>query len=93
MSGVIRSGIPASAAPDDDNAPRQRGITEEMIMNKQRKAYQIRTFAYEGAFSKAAGRKLYSRVRALRIVRFLKNRGVDAIAAPMMVQASSIIAA
>lgn len=63
-------------------------------MNKQRKAYEIRTFAYEGAFSKSVpSRKLFSRPRALRIVRFLKQRGVLAIASPLMVDASAKIAA
>ena len=62
-------------------------------MSKQRKAYQIRTQAHEGAYSKAAGRKLYSLQRARRIVRFLKARGVIALAAPMMIDASARIAA
>lgn len=62
-------------------------------MAKQRTAYQVRTMAYEGAFSKAAGRKLYSNARARRIVKFLKKRGILAIVAPMQIDASAVIAA
>jgi adenine/guanine phosphoribosyltransferase-like PRPP-binding protein len=63
-----------------------------MKMQKQSKAYQVRTFAYEGAFSKTAGRKLYSRQRALKIVKRLKSKGIDAIAAVMLISSSAKIA-
>ncbi|WP_124076225.1 hypothetical protein [Burkholderia gladioli] len=62
-------------------------------MANQRKAYQVRTFKHEGAYSKPAGRKLYSHQRARRIAKFLKARGVIAITAPVMVDASARVAA
>lgn len=62
-------------------------------MNKQRKAYQVRTMAYEGAYSKQAGRRLYSLARARRIAKFLKSRGVMAITAAVMIDSAAVIAA
>lgn len=61
-------------------------------MAKQKKGYEVRYYV-GSEYSKSAGRKLYSRERAGRIVRFLKKRyAVAAFAAPMMVQASAVLA-
>ncbi|RZS80620.1 hypothetical protein [Pigmentiphaga kullae] len=52
---------------------------------RARKLYQIRTFASATAYSRPAGRKLRERGQALRLVRTLKMRGIDAIAVPVSV--------
>lgn len=53
------------------------------------KRYEVRFYPFVQAFSRGAGRKLYERTRALRIVRRLKRSGVDAFVSPMMIRVST----
>lgn len=57
---------------------------------KAKSAYSIRQYKDARSYSKIVGQgKLYSRKRALAVVRFLKKRGVDAFASKITVSGSS----
>lgn len=56
-------------------------------MMRTRKAYEIR--AWGNPYSVGLGSKLYARKRALRLVRYLQKRGVDAFMSPILVAISA----
>jgi hypothetical protein len=56
---------------------------------KMRTMYQVRYEQDAGQSTKQVGHKmrLMDRVKAMRVVRFLKKRGVDALIAPIQITA------
>ena len=52
---------------------------------KKVKMYEIRSFT-GNEYSKSLSSKLKNRVRATKLVKYLKKRGISAFAAPMMIK-------
>jgi hypothetical protein len=59
--------------------------TEMKTTKLAKKLYEVRYYKDAVSYSKHVGfkMKLLPRIRALKIVKFLKNRGIDAFAAPL----------